>query len=220
MTDVTEGPVRVVIVDDHEIVRSGLRAVLTPEAGFEVVGEAASGDGALGAVETHQPDVVIMDLHMPGMNGIEATRRITAEGAATPAVLVLTMFDDDESLQDALRAGARGYLLKGAGRDEVRSAVRGVARGGAVFGAGIAAAVLEHMARPAQADAAFPDLTARERSVLELMVAGLHPPAIARRLGVADKTVRNSMSSILTKLGVETRADAVARARRAGLRAD
>lgn len=210
------GVTRIVVVDDHELVRTGLRGVLSADDGFAVVGEAADGHQALAAVEVHRPDLVVMDLQMPGMGGIEATRRIAAGYPAT-AVLVVTMFDDDDSVFAAVRAGARGYVLKGAGRDELRAAVRSVASGQAVFGPGVAARVLDRMARPATASSAFPQLTPRERAVLEGLVADLGPAAIGRRLGVAEKTVRNNVSSILTKLQVTDRAAAVVAARAAGM---
>lgn len=208
--------IRVVIADDHELVRSGLRAALPEDAGFRIVAEAADGLQVLGAVGAHRPDVVLMDLNMPNMGGVEATRRIV-EAAQPTAVLVLTMYDDDGAVQEAVRAGASGYLLKGASRDEIQAAVRSVAGGGAVFGAGVAANALARVAQPPRTDELFPALTSRERSVLELLAGDLAPPVIARRLGLAEKTVRNSISSILTKLGVADRAEAVAIARRAGL---
>lgn len=209
-------PIRVVIADDHELVRSGLRAALPEDAGFRIVAEAPDGLHALGAVEMHHPEVVLMDLNMPNLGGVEATRRIV-EGTWRTAVLVLTMYDDDASVQEALRAGASGYLLKGASRGEIQAAVRSVASGGAVFGAGVATKALARLAQPARIDELFPELTSRERTVLELLARDLQPPAVARRLGIAEKTVRNSIATILTKLSVGDRAAAVAIARSAGL---
>ena len=205
-------PLRVVVVDDHELVRSGLRQVLND--GIEVVAEAADGIGALAAVEQHRPDVVVLDLQMPGMGGIEATRRIRALPDA-PAVLVLTMFDDDDSVFEAVRAGARGYVLKGAPGAEVRSAVRAVGGGQAVLGPGVADRVLAWAA--SGGTSVLPDLTPRELDVLALLADDLAPVTIARRLGLSEKTVRNNISLLLTKLGVPDRAAAGAAARSAGL---
>jgi DNA-binding NarL/FixJ family response regulator len=182
-----------------------------------VVDEAATGEEAVAAAVTAFPDVVVMDLHMPGLNGIDATRRITA---ATPhaAVLVLTMFGDDDSVFAAMRAGARGYLLKGAGQTEIIQSIQAVARGEAVFGPTIADRVLAFFSGPPPAPAeAFPELTEREREVLELLARGELNAAIARRLGLSPKTVRNHVSNIFAKLQVADRAQAVIRAREAGL---
>jgi DNA-binding NarL/FixJ family response regulator len=212
----TAPPTRIVVVDDHELVRAGMRGVLDTDEQLEVVGEAADGVQALAAVEVHRPDLVVMDLQMPGMGGVEATRRIVRAHPAT-AVLVVTMFDDDDSVFAAVRAGARGYVLKGANRDELKAAVRSVAAGQAVFGPGVASRVLDRMTRPVGVETEFPQLTPRERAVLELMVADLGPAAIARRLGIAVKTVRNNISSILTKLHVTERSAAVDAARSAGI---
>jgi DNA-binding NarL/FixJ family response regulator len=209
-------PTRIVVVDDHELIRTGMREVLDADGGLHVVGEAADGVQALAAVEVHRPDLVVMDLQMPGMGGVEATRRILQAHPET-IVLVVTMFDDDDSVFAAVRAGARGYVLKGANRDELKAAVRSAAAGQAVFGPGVAARVLHRMTRPVDVETEFPQLTPRERAVLELMVADLAPPAIARRLSIAEKTVRNNISSILTKLHVTERADAIDAARTAGI---
>lgn len=207
---------RVVLVDDHDLVRTGMRAVLETDERFQVVAEAGDGTEAVAVTQIHHPDVVVMDLQMPKMSGVEATRRILAARPGT-AVLVLTMFDDDESVYSAVRAGARGYLLKGAGRDEVRSAVAGVATGQAVFGPGIAERILDSMLnRPAETPA-FPELTPRERDVLGLMTDGATTAGIARSLDISEKTVRNNVSSILTKLQVADRVSAVAAARAAGI---
>lgn len=212
----TDTPIRVLVVDDHELVRAGLRGVLGSDASIDVIAEASDGLQAVAAVEVHHPDVVVMDLQMPGMGGIEATRRIVAARPGT-AVLALTMFDDDDSVFAAVRAGARGYLLKGARRDELRAAVVGVATGQAVFGPGVAARVLDRMTAPPDQDPAFPELTPREHEVLLHLVDGLTSAMIAQRMGIADKTVRNNVSSVLTKLHVTDRTAAVDRARRAGL---
>jgi DNA-binding NarL/FixJ family response regulator len=212
MTDTT----RVLIVDDHELVRAGLRGVLDAEPGIEVVSEAADGVQAVAAAEMHHPDVVVMDLQMPAMDGIEATRRILSSRPGT-AVLVVTMFDDDDSIFAAVRAGARGYVLKGAGRRELRAAVVSVASGQTVFGPGVAAKVMEAMLAGSQSIELFPELTVRERQVLESLVEGLAPAAVGRRLGISEKTVRNNISSVLTKLQVEDRRAAVELARQRGI---
>lgn len=209
-------PLRVVLVDDHELVRTGMRAVLDADQRFTVVADAADGAEAVAVTQVHHPDVVIMDLQMPKMSGVEATRRILAARPGT-AILVVTMFDDDDSVFSAVRAGARGYLLKGAGREEIRNAVAGVASGQSVFGPGVADRIRDAMVhRPASAPA-FPRLTHRERAVLELMTEGTPTPGIARHLGIAEKTVRNNVSSILTKLQVADRVAAIEAARAAGL---
>jgi DNA-binding NarL/FixJ family response regulator len=212
-------PIRVLIVDDHPVVRSGLLALLTGASGFEPAGEAQDGIAALAAIRRTRPDVVLMDLAMPNMSGVEATRRITAwPETARVAVLVLTMSDDDASLAAAVRAGARGYLLKDASADEVLAAVRAVARGEVVFGRGVAPAVLDLLRAPARAPApVLPELTDREREILGLVGTGLGNQAIARRLRISAKTVANTVSNILVKLGAADRAEAVAVARQQGL---
>jgi DNA-binding NarL/FixJ family response regulator len=207
-------PVRVVLADDHPVVRGGLRALLETLDDIEVVGEAGSGRAALRETALSRPDVIVMDLRMPDIDGVEATRRIRAEFPGT-AVLVLTMFDEDELVGDAIAAGASGYLLKGAEPDDIERAVRGVAAGDAVFARDVARQVLGGAARSRAP--AFPELTAREREVLDLIAAGLGNPAIADRLGLAAKTVGNHISAIFAKLGVATRAEAIVRARDAGL---
>lgn len=211
----TSDPLKVLVVDDHELVRTGLRGVLSINEGFDVVAEASDGVQALAALDLHHPDVVVMDLQMAGMGGIEATRRII-ERRPTTAVLVVTMFDDDDSVFAAMAAGASGYVLKGADRDELKSAVRSVGLGQVVLGPGVAQKVLRRMERPTT-ETRFPELTGREREILELMVAevGLHE--IGRRLDIAEKTVRNNVSSILSKLQVTDRAMAVRAARDAGM---
>ena len=219
MSTVTD-TLRVVVVDDHPLYREGLVTAMQAMPGVEVVGEAADGEQAVERVADLRPDVVVMDLHMPVLNGIDATRRITAEHPGT-AVLVLTMLEGDDSVFAAMRAGARGYLLKGADRSEIARALAGVAHGEVVFSAGIASRVLAFFAAgPAAASAAlepFPQLTEREREVLDLVARGLTNAEIARRLVVSDKTVRNHVSNVFAKLHVAGRAEAVARARDAGL---
>ena len=209
--------IRVLIADDHPLFRDGLRGLLASRDGFEVVAEAATGEEAVASAVSAFPDVVVMDLHMPGLNGIDASRRIAA---ATPhaAVLVLTMFGDDDSVFAARRAGARGYLLKGAGQAEIVQSIQAVARGEAVFGPAIADRVLAYFSGPPPAPTeAFPELTDREREVLELLARGELNAAIARHLGLSPKTVRNHVSNIFAKLQVADRAQAVIRAREAGL---
>src|SRR5215207_7282459 len=205
---------RILIADDHPLYRDGLTAALAA-AGFDVVGEAANGRQAIALSLELQPDVVIMDLDMPGTGGVEAIRRI-AHDSPHVAILVLTMLADDDSVFAALRVGARGYLLKGAGQAEIVRAVQTVAEGGGVFGASVARRVMEHFSGR-HASEPFPDLTEREREILAMVAAGQNNAAIADRLTLAPKTVRNHVSSILTKLQVPDRAQAIIRARGAGL---
>jgi DNA-binding NarL/FixJ family response regulator len=205
---------RVLIADDHPLYRDGLRAALAA-AGLDVVGEATDGREAVALSLELQPDVVIMDLDMPGMGGIEATRRI-AHGSPHVGILVLTMLANDDSVFAALRVGARGYLLKGAGQAEIVRAVQTVADGGAVFGASLARRVMDYF-RGQQATEPFPELTDREREVLAMVGAGHSNTAIAAQLALAPKTVRNHISNIMTKLHVSDRAQAIIRARTAGL---
>ncbi|TCK25008.1 response regulator [Pseudonocardia endophytica] len=211
------GPVRVLVVDDHPIFRDGLAVTLSELAGVRLAGGAASGEEALERVADLRPDVVLMDLRMPGMSGLEATARVVAAHPDV-AVVVLTMDADDDSVFAALRAGARGYLLKEDDAEQVRRAVLAVARGEAVFGAGVASRVLGFFAAgAARRPTAFPQLTAREHEVLELLAQGLDNGAIARRLVLSEKSVRNRVSDVLAKLRVRTRAEAVAVARDAGV---
>jgi DNA-binding NarL/FixJ family response regulator len=221
MSDPT-APIRVLVVDDHALFRAGMLAVLGSLPGIEVVGEAASGEESLTEVAAHRPDVVLMDLRMPGIGGLAATARITEKHPGTQ-VVVLTMSEDSDSVFAALRSGARGYLLKESGGDDVRRVVEGVARGEAVFGPRVAEQVVRFFSTAAVGQAAaeaFPDLTAREREVLDLMARGLDNASIARRLFLSEKTVRNRVSDILTKLRARTRAEAVVRARDAGIGED
>lgn len=211
-------PVRVVVADDHPMFRYGLVAALAASPDLEVVGEAADGQELLALVNTLAPDVVLTDLAMPVIDGVTATTRIKA---AQPdvGVLMLTMHEEDEALFAAMRAGANGYLLKGADRDDIVRAVVSVSRGEAVYGAAVARRIGEFFVG-AQRDYAaqvFPELTEREREVLDLVAAGLRNHEIARRLVLSDKTVRNHLSSILTKLHVSDRSAAIVKARDAGL---
>lgn len=208
---------RVVVVDDHRIVREGLVSLLGALEGIEVVGEAADGREALHVVEDVLPDVVVMDIQMPGLDGIEATRFVTGRHPQV-RVVMLTMTEDDDTVVSAIRAGATGYLLKGAGADEVLHAVRSAAAGGMVFGASLAARVAELFvgaARPAPA--AFPQLSEREHQVLDLLAAGRSNDQIAAELFVSGKTVRNTVSSVYAKLQAPDRAAAIIAAREAGL---
>lgn len=209
-----KGEIRVFVVDDHPIVRGGLIALLDSLPGLVVVGQAGSGRDAVALVRRHRPDVVVMDLRMPGLDGVAATRLIRAELPAT-AVLVLTMFDEDTLVTAALAAGARGYLLKGAESAEIDRAVRAVAGGEAIFSPKVADQVLHRAGAPPLA--ALAGLTPREREVLELLARGLGNATIAARLGLSPKTVGNHVSALFGKLGVATRAEAVVRAREAGL---
>lgn len=216
MTDASE-PLRVLVVDDHPSFRAGLRALLATDPRIRVVGEASSGSAAISALSSLGPDVILMDITMPGMDGIEATGRIV-ESAPHVAVVVLTMHDDDASIVAALRAGARGYLLKGAGRAEVLRAVHAAAAGEALLGPAIARRMTGYVGVPRPADALpFPELTSREREILRELAQGHSNPEIARRLGLAPKTVRNHVSNIFAKLEVADRAGAIARARDGGL---
>jgi len=209
-------PIRVVVADDHPIVRDGLRALIEATPGIDLVGEATTGDEAVDIARDLRPDVVLMDLAMPGRNGIEATREIAAHGWAT-AVLILTMFADDESIFAAMRAGARGYLLKDAGHDEMRRAIEGIGNGEAIFGAGVAQRMVGFFARARELGVQpFPELTDREREVLDELARGSSNSTIAARLGISLKTVRNHVSTILSKLMVVDRAQAIVRAREAG----
>lgn len=212
--------VRVLIADDHPVFRYGLRALLQTEATMiEVVGEAATGEEAVTLAAQLNPEVILMDVNMPGINGIEATRRILS---TTPhvGILMLTMFDDDESVFTAIRLGARGYLLKGAEGEETIRAILAVSQGEAIFSPTIAQCLMGYFATPQknpQTTPLFPELTEREREVLTLLAQGYTNPAIAERLVLSPKTVRNHVSTIFSKLQVAGRAEAIIRARDAGL---
>lgn len=211
-------PIRVVVVDDHQIVRDGLTALLGALDGIEVVGSAADGRDAVHVVEEARPDVVVMDIQMPRLDGIEATRFLVDRDAGL-RVLMLTMNEDDDTILSAIRAGACGYLLKGAGAEEVHNAIRTAAGGGMVFGASMAqqvAALLANGTARQVADEPFPELTERERSVLRMVATGRSNDDIAGELYVSNKTVRNTVSAIYAKLGVSGRADAIVRALEAG----
>jgi DNA-binding NarL/FixJ family response regulator len=210
---------RVLIVDDHPLFRDGLRGLLESVGDLEVAGEAGSGDQAIELAATLQPDVVLMDINMPPPDGIEATRRIVQDSPRAN-VLVVTMYEDDESVFAALRAGARGYVLKGASQAETLRAIRAVGNGEAIFGPGVAARVMRYFANPQPAvnAAVFPGLTERETEILRLIAQGRTNEDIAEHLVLSLKTVRNHVSNICGKLQVADRAQAVIRAREAGLR--
>ena len=211
---------RVVVADDHPLFRDGLVAALATIDGVEVVGTAADGEQAVALTRELAPDVVLMDLAMSGVNGIEATRAIVQTHPGT-AVLVLTMAGTDDSLVAALRAGARGYLLKEAGRQEISHALWSVAAGQAVFGTSVADRILSRLTEPphgkADSSTAFPQLTVREIEILGLLARGLSNRAISTRLYLSDKTVRNHVSNILAKTGAPDRHAAADMARTAGL---
>jgi DNA-binding NarL/FixJ family response regulator len=208
----------VVIADDHPMFRYGLKAALAIAGELDIVGEAADGNELLEVVDRTTPDVVLTDLGMPGLDGAAATSHILARHPGT-AVVVLTMHDGDQALFAALSAGARGYLLKGADRTEIIRAVLAVAAGESVYGASVARRITDFFtgAHRDRAATAFPELTDREREVLDLVAAGRGNHEIARRLALSEKTVRNHVSTILVKLHVRDRAAAIAKARDAGL---
>jgi DNA-binding NarL/FixJ family response regulator len=210
----------VLIVDDHPMFRFGMRARLSAEPDLAVVGEAGSGEEAVDLAAKLAPDVVLMDLNLPGMNGIEATR-LLRESSPAVAVLVVTMFDDD-SVFAAMRAGARGYLLKDADAEETVRAIRAVANGEAIFSPSVARRLMGFFASPPANIPAptFPELTEREREVLELLAQGYTNAAIASRLFLSPKTARNYVPSIFGKLQVADRTEAIMRARQAGLGRD
>lgn len=209
-------PIRVLVADDHPLVRSGLRLLIDNMSDVDVVGEAGDGGEAARLAAELSPDVVVMDINMPGMNGIDTTSRIV-DGGNDVAVLILTMFEDDDLVFSAMRAGARGYILKGASPDDVGRAIRAVAAGEVLLGAPIARRVAEYFSGRLSPEAVFPGLSDRERETLDLLAQGLSNKDIATRLYLSEKTVRNYVSDIYTKLQVASRAEAVVKAREAGL---
>ena len=210
--------IRVVVADDHPVFRYGLLAVLDGADGIETVGEAEDGAGLLEVVERERPDVVVTDLHMPGLDGVAATRGVLARAPGT-RVLVLTLHDDDTTVVAALRAGALGYLVKGADRAEIVRAVESVAAGEAVYGPSVARRIVDFYTGVQERYTAevFPQLSVREREVLDLVATGCGNHAVAGRLHLSEKTVRNHVSALLLKIGVPDRAALVAAARDAGL---
>lgn len=211
-------PVRILIADDHTLFRDSLKALFASLPDLVVVGQAATGAEAIILAEQHQPDVVLMDIQMPGLNGIEATRQIV-QTSPHIGVIIVTMFDDNDSVFAAMRAGARGYILKGADQEEMLRTIQAVARGEALFGPTIAARLMHFFSAssPTPQPDLFPELTDREREILELLARGRNNSDIARELIIAMKTVRNHISNIFTKLQVVDRAQAIIRAREAGL---
>lgn len=213
-----EDQIRVLIADDHPLFREGMRGRLQRAADIEVVGEAASGGEAVRMAHDLNPEVILMDIKMPGKNGIEATREILNTNPDM-GVLVLTMFEDDESVFAVMRAGAKGYLLKDSSGEGVLHAIRAVASGEAVFGRGVAERIIGFFStpRPSVSQRIFPELTEREEEILSLVAEGKSNQEISRKLFVSLKTVRNHVSNILLKLQVADRAQAVIRARDAGM---
>lgn len=213
-------PIRILIADDHPVFRFGMRALLESQPDMVVVGEAIHGEDAVRLAKTLPTDIVLMDVNMPGLNGVEATRQICTASSQI-AVLIVTMLDD-ETVFTAMQAGARGYLLKGAQGEETLRAVRAVANGEAIFSPGVAEQMLSYFARDMKTvpDAPFPDLTPRESEILSLLAQGLTNGAIAERLVLSSKTIRNHVSNIFSKLQVATRSEAIIKAREAGLGSD
>jgi DNA-binding NarL/FixJ family response regulator len=208
--------IRVLIADDHPVFRDGLASLLDPLPQIDVVARAGDGAEAVALAAEHRPDVVVMDVQMPELNGIEATRRIVA-GRPGVGVLVLTMGEDDGTVLSALRAGARGYLRKGAEQDEIVRAITTVHGGGVVFGASLAARIAEVLAPAARPERPFPELTERETEILDRIAAGRNNGQIAQELYLSPKTIRNNVTSILAKLQATDRAEVIIRARDAGL---
>jgi DNA-binding NarL/FixJ family response regulator len=212
--------IRVLIADDHTLFREGLVALMDAVPDIEVVATAKDGNQAIEAALSLQPDVILMDIQMPSMNGIQATRQII-QASPHIGVVVVTMFEDDDSVFAAMRAGARGYILKGADRDDIIRAIQAVARGDALFGPSIAARLMDYFTQPAETPPpAFPELTDREREVLDCIAQGLNNTEIADRLFISPKTVRNHVSNIFNKMQVTDRVQAALRAREAGLGKD
>ena len=212
--------IRLLIADDHTLVRQGLGAMFAAVPEIEVVGEAASGEDAIARADALMPDVILMDIQMPGVHGIEATRRILQQHASI-GIIVVTMLDDDSSVFAAMRAGARGYVLKGADKADLVRTIRAVAQGEALFGPAVARRFMHYFqdlrSAPQALVPVLPELTEREREVLALIAQGASNPQIAERLSLSPKTVRNHISSIFNKLQVADRVQAVLRAREAGL---
>ncbi len=204
--------IRVLVVDDHPVVREGLVGMLEDEQDFQLAGAAASAEDALAMVATARPHVILLDLELPGMSGVDAIPRL-AIAAPEAGIIVLTAYDTDERVLGAIKAGARGYVLKGASVDEIARAIRAVHAGGSYLTSGIAAKVLTQVRAPGRSTS----LSARERTVLQKVAAGRSTKQIARELGIAERTVKFHVSSIMNKLGADTRAQAVAVAARRGI---
>jgi DNA-binding NarL/FixJ family response regulator len=215
---VTNEPLRVLIADDHPLFRNGMRALLAADPDTEVAGEATTGDEVVALAATLQPDVILMDIQMPGVSGIEATRQILHTSPHI-RILVVTMFEDDHSVFTAMRAGARGYVLKGARPEEMIRAIQAVGSGEAIFSPAIATRMLDFFSglQPAAFPHALPELTEREREILDLIAQGQSNATIAKQLALSPKTVSNYVSNIFSKLQVADRAQAMLRAREAGL---
>jgi DNA-binding NarL/FixJ family response regulator len=211
-------PITVLIADDHQFFRDGVRALLDGQPDMECVGEATTGEEAVRLATEEQPDVVLMDVQMPGMSGVEATRLIVSSSPQI-RVLVVTMFEDDSLVFAAMRAGARGYLLKGARHEDMVRAIRAVGSGDAIFSPAIAAKLVEYFAalQPSRPQQVFPELSSREREILALLARGHKNAEIAERLVISPKSVRNYVSNIISKLQVADRAQAILRAKDAGL---
>lgn len=212
--------IKLIIVDDHKLFREGIKALLAVTDDIEIVGEAEDGATAMKRIRELEPDVILMDINMPGLNGIRVTEQILAQHPQT-RIIMLTMLEDDASIFHAMRAGARGYLLKGAEPEEVLSVIRAVAEGQALFGPAIATRLMQYFkelsAKPAVSDSLFPELTDRELELLRLIAQGLNNQEIAHKLVLSPKTVRNHITNIFSKLQVADRAQAIVRAREAGL---
>lgn len=213
---------RLLVADDHALFREGLQALFSATPGIEIVGEAATGEETVALAEKLQPDIILMDINMPGMDGIQATRRILRTNP-TIGVIVVTMLEEDASLFSAMRAGARGYVLKGAHHQELLQTVRAVAGGQVLFGPSTASRIMgffqdiEADLKPSLPKETFPELTPRELEVLELIAQGANNSQIAEKLVISDKTVRNHITSVFSKLQVADRAQAIIKARDAGL---
>ena len=211
-------PLTVIIADDHQFFRDGVRALLDAQLDMQCVGEAATGEEAVRLSAEVQPDVVLMDMQMPGMSGVEATRQILRSSPQI-RILMVTMFEDDHLVFAAMRAGARGYLLKGARHEDMVRAIRAAGSGDAIFSPGIAVKLVDYFAalQPGHSPQVFPELSSREREILQLLAQGYKNAEIADRLVVSPKTVRNYVSNIISKLQVADRAQAILRAKEAGL---
>lgn len=212
--------IKLMIADDHKLFREGIKALLAITDDIEIIGEAEDGETALKQVRELEPDVLLMDINMPGLNGIRVTEQIMEKYPQT-RIIMLTMLEDDASIFHAMRAGARGYLLKGADPEEVLSVIRAVAEGQALFGPAIAARLMNYFkelgAKPTVPGTPFPELTERELEILRLISQGLNNQEIAQKLVLSHKTIRNHITSIFSKLQVADRAQAIVRAREAGL---